>query len=111
MTTWASRDAVEAAAAEWSDAVVQCRIYGHNWRPLTVFLRARVYTVRQRCNRCRNEREQTMDSQGYTLGGWRMTYRDGYLMPAKSGRVDGNGRAALRITSLRALNVVEVEEE
>lgn len=111
MTNFADPDDVASAAENWSDAAVQCRVYGHSWRPLTVTHALGAYTIRQRCSRrCGCERTATMNESGYFFGSWRMTYPDdGYLMARGTGRVDGDGRARLRLTSLRSMNVIEGE--
>lgn len=110
MTTWASRDAVESALTDWSDAQIACRAYQHNWRPLNVVHRPGFYTVSQRCSRCRNERTQDITEQGYVATPWRMVYREGYLLK-NAGRVGIDGRAALRLATLRNLTVNEVVDE
>lgn len=112
MTNFADPDDVAAAAAGWSDAVVQCRIYGHSWRPLTVRHSLGTYTIVQRCSRrCGCQRETTMNERGYLHGGWKLSYADGYLMEKGTGRVDGDGRARLRIVSLRSMTVIEGDDE
>jgi hypothetical protein len=110
MADTADPDAVEQAAQNWSDAMVQCRIFGHNWRALTVTHAMGSYTIRQRCSRrCGCERESVMNERGYLHGGWKLTYAEGYLLERGTGRVDGDGRARLRIVALRSMNVVEGE--
>lgn len=110
MTQWADPDDVEAEATGWSDAVVQCRAYGHSWRPATVTSHMGTYTIRQRCSRrCGTERECAMDSQGRYAKRWQLTYREGYLMQ-HLGRVDQEGRARIRLASIRNLPVLEVDE-
>ena len=107
---WASPQDVERAAEEWSDGQIACRAYGHTWRPVTVFHTPGVYTILQRCPRCRNERRQEIDESGYPLSQWRMSYVDGYLL-RQLGRVGTHGRAVLRLATLRNLYVEEVSIE
>lgn len=106
MTTWATPQDVQRAAENWTDAQKQCRIYGHNWRPLTVRHRPGVYTVLQRCNRCANERQQEVNEQGYPINGWSMSYYGGYLLKSL-GRVGSDGRAVLRLDVLLGLHIEE----
>lgn len=110
MTTWAAPEDVENAARSWSDGQVNCRVYGHAWRPLTVIHRPGVFTIHQRCGRCRNEREQDVNEQGYPVSPWRPTYVDGYLLK-KLGRVGVDGRAVLRLQSIQGLYVNEVQDD
>jgi hypothetical protein len=110
VTTWASPADVERAASQWSDGQVNCRTYGHSWRPLTVTHRPGVYTIQQRCGRCRTERHQEVNEQGFPITGWHMRYEEGYLL-RNLGRVGADGRAVLRLTTLRALTVIEEPDE
>lgn len=105
-TTWASADAIEKAAVDWTDAQVTCRVYQHAWRPLTVRHRPGVFTVFQRCGRCHNQRVQEINEQGYPVSAWRMTYQDGYLLK-DVGRLGRDGRAVLRLVTLRASYIEE----
>ena len=111
MTTWATPADVEHAANQWTEGQTNCRVYGHNWRPLQVSHRIGVYTIYQRCSRCHSERHQEVDERGYPLAGWQINYVEGYLL-RKLGRVGTDGRAVLRLATIRNLYVVEepVEE-
>lgn len=106
MTTWATPQDVERAAEDWTDAQKQCRVYGHSWRPLTVRHRPGVYTVLQRCGRCRNEREQQVNEQGYPIDGWKINYYEGYLLK-NLGRVGVDGRAVIRLNVMLGLPIEE----
>lgn len=106
---WAEVSIVEAMSEQWQDAIVQCRIYGHAWRPLTVRRHGLGFVVTQSCHRCRNMREQNMDSRGYGTP-WKMRYEDGYLLTGL-GRIDQEGRAVLRLAAIRHLTIIEEEDE
>lgn len=110
MTTWASEAAVEEAMREWTLDQQACRLDGHTWRPRTAFHRPGFYTITQRCSRCRNERERDIDEQGYPVTRWSIKYRKTYLLEGL-GRVGQNGKALLRLESLRNMTIVEVEDE
>jgi hypothetical protein len=102
---------LDEAIDQWSDGVIECRAdTQHQWRRLTVAHRPGFFTIRQRCARCRNERERDINEQGYVLTKWRRTYRPGYLLSGV-GRLDEDHRATLRIASLRNANVVEVVDD
>lgn len=109
MTHFADPDDVEQAANGWTNAVVQCRTYSHSWHPMSVTHQPGFYTITQRCSRrCGCTRVCTMDERGYMQGTWQIRYPQGYLMDKGAGRVDFNGRARLRLVSLRSFAVVEV---
>jgi len=89
--------------------MIACRAYGHSWQPSTVTLHDGSYVIRQRCGRrCGTEREGTMTMGGY-LHGWRMTYREGYLL-SHLGRVDQEGRARIRLATLRGVPILTEDE-
>lgn len=107
----ASPQDVYTATGEWPDAVIQCRIYGHAWRPLSVVrytiggVVTPALTVTQRCSRCHCYRAQDISGiTGSVLSKWRMTYRHGYLLK-DMGRVAAGGRDVLRLAALRNLTI------
>lgn len=111
---WATREQVEEAAAEWEDAVIMCRASGHSWQPSTVTHDRHGYTITQACLRpgrirCGCTRTRNMTERGYYTK-WKPYYPPGYLLVGM-GRIDGEGRAALALASIRHLSVVEVEDE
>ena len=109
MTEFADPDDVEDATHHWSKAMLACRAYGHAWMPSTVSLHLGAYVIRQRCSRrCGTEREGTMTAGGY-MQGWRMTYRDGYLLTHR-GRVDAEGRARIRLATLRGVTILTEDQ-
>ena len=110
MTEWADRAAVEGAIREWSAGQVACRAYGHSWGHYGVRHRPGEFTILQRCPRCTNTREQTIDEQGYPTSHWHIHYEDGYLLERHTGRVGQDGKAALRLASLSGMQVVEDAE-
>jgi hypothetical protein len=111
MTRWADPARVSEAIGErWTPQQIECRTYGHNWRSLTVLHRPGVYTIAQRCSRCRNERQRDITEEGRTLNSWRHTYRRGYLLEGL-GRVGEDSKCALRLASLDGMTIQEVEED
>ena len=94
--------------ANWSstlpDGFIQCRDMGHTWRPYTAEYDIDVNAYRRvlRCNRCKTKREQYIGLGGLILSGG-YTYPEGYQAPKGTGRIDGNGRGALRLESTRRL--------
>lgn len=110
MTEWANPSDVERAAREWTEGQMNCRVYGHSWNPLQVTHAPGVYTIYQRCQRCRNERHQDVNDRGYPITEWRTRYQDGYLL-RNVGRLGTDGRAVLRLFTLHHLPVVELVDE
>jgi hypothetical protein len=108
----ADPEVIEQAAADWTAGQVRCRSYNnHAWQPLSATRHGQSYLIVQRCSRCRNERENTMNAQGHYLSGWKPRYRPGYLLPKGTGRVDEEGRARLRLLDLTRLRVTVAAEE
>lgn len=114
MTEWASAEAVERAAQEWSDSVVQCRAFGHGWRPQTALHRPGMYTITQRCPRCRVRRWKRINERGYSLTPWHTDYSEatGYLLKGV-GRLGTDGKAVLTLLHLAVTGVIQeaVEDE
>ncbi len=106
------RRTLDDAIDQWTDGIIECRAgFQHQWRRLTVAHRPGVFTIRERCARCRAvERERDINERGYVVSKWRRSYRPGYLLEGL-GRLDEDHRATLRIASLRNVTVVEVSDE
>jgi hypothetical protein len=92
------------AVADWSahlsDGYLMCRDMGHTWRPFKANYQEdmNAYNRVLRCGRCKTERYQTIGLNGLILGG-NYSYPDGYQSPAGSGRINGEGKGALRLES------------
>lgn len=70
----------ETFAATLTDRFLQCRDFGHNWRPLTVDYdrKSRSYYRQLRCVSCRTIRKQLLDGSGHVVTN-SYAYADGYL--------------------------------
>lgn len=93
--------------AKWSaalpDTFILCRDIGHLWRPWRASITAENSYLRVlRCGRCRTERSQELSMSGHTLSA-SYTYPEGYQAPAGTGRIDTDGRDALRLESVLRL--------
>lgn len=90
---------------ELPDKYVRCRTLGHAWDSFTVRFdpKTGAYDETLRCLRCKLPKTQTLDSHGRYVGDPRSDYSQvpGYLLPAHSGRMDPDGRAALRAERLK----------
>lgn len=111
MTDYADRGVVEDAIEGWTDGQIVCRANNqHAWKPFTVQRGVGYLLITQRCTRCLNRRTAEMDNDGYMLTRWSIDYRTGYLLEGL-GRVGPDGRAALRLATLRGLTITDMEYE
>jgi hypothetical protein len=82
---------------------LQCRDFGHSWRPYTAVWDSdyNVYRTALRCTRCHTTRHRDINRRGEQLSN-RYDYADGYIIKG-SGRLTGEDRDTLRLTSLEQL--------
>lgn len=81
------------------DAYIQCRDFGHSWRPFRAWLTGEhTYSRTLRCQRCATERAQELSVSGHTLSS-HYVYADGYTAPKGTGRLDAGDRDVLRLAS------------
>lgn len=94
---------VRAAIADLSDAHLQCRDFGHAWRPYQAEYvpQRRQYVERLQCPRCSTMRVRLLDSRGAQLAN-HYAYPDGYQVKG-IGRLSGSDRDAVRLASLAAI--------
>lgn len=88
---------------------IQCRDFGHAWRPFTArwMPAERVYHTQLRCSRCRTIRTRYINDHGQQVG-HTYAYPDGYQIRGM-GRMTGEDRDHLRLESV--LRVVEIDEK
>lgn len=91
---------VKRQASEWPDEYLECRTYGHDWRPSRATWNPayRYYLVTQLCPRCLSERRIDMNDRGHVVNQW-IDYAEGYLSKGL-GRIVGDGRDALRLATI-----------
>jgi hypothetical protein len=79
---------------------IQCRDFGHSWRPFTATWDPdyNVYKTALRCSRCFTKRFRDISRDGQQLGN-RYDYTDGYTLKGV-GRMTGEDRDHLRLESL-----------
>lgn len=94
---------VSSAISDMTDSQLQCRDFGHSWRPYTVEFvpQHRHYLEALRCTRCRTMRVRVLSDSGALLGN-RYIYSDGYLVQGV-GRLEQEDRDAMRLASLEIL--------
>ena len=91
-------------AESYPDAYLACRDLGHSWRPLTAGWTAEGNIHRRlQCVRCKVERAQFLDPNGYVLSG-SYVYSDGYSIHGL-GLLTRDDRAELRRANvMRGIN-------
>lgn len=103
----ASVGAVSSAAKKWSDGVLQCRTYGHDWQPSRAIHNRKLHFIyiERVCLRCLpaeggvpTTKHEELSETGTILASW-YTYADGYLTVGQ-GRIVGEARDELRITTV-----------
>lgn len=94
-----------------TDNYLQCRDWGHSWRPYTASwdTAERCYISRLRCSRCRTQRVRYIGQAGQLLGS-HYDYAAGYLVQGL-GRLTGEDRAVLRLASVQRVLVEDTAEE
>ena len=92
---------VEKWAHDLSQNMLECRNYGHSWRPMTAVWidEERVYEEVVRCVRCRSERLKLLDRLGMVVSS-QYRYTRGYLKQG-IGRLDPHDRGMLRLEAVQ----------
>ncbi|MFD0331880.1 hypothetical protein ACFQZC_36310 [Streptacidiphilus monticola] len=92
-------DAVRQYASTLNQQQLQCRDFGHNWRPHTAARRADGGYDRSLICRCRTVRMQVLDQWGRVVSS-QYAYPDGYEMPRGIGRISSDDKGVLRLASI-----------
>lgn len=102
ITTW---------ARELRTDFLQCRDFGHSWRPHTARWdnEAHAYRTQLRCSRCRTIRVRWIGRTGQQLGA-SYDYADGYMVKGV-GRLTGTDRDALRLASVLRVLPEDADED
>jgi len=98
-TKFADVETVRDYAAGLSFQQLQCRDFGHNWRPHTAERRADGGFDRILVCRCHARRHQVLDSYGRIVSS-HYEYPEGYQLPRGSGRISSDDKGILRIASI-----------
>lgn len=114
---YASRKDVERAIKDWTIAVLACRLRGHDWpigKGVTAVPTSGGWIITEWCRRkCGVHRWYFMSKTGHTERSHSIYPRaDGvefYLLKGL-GRVDVNGRAAIRLAALSGMTIGRAEE-
>jgi hypothetical protein len=91
-------DALEVSG-EWSNEWLECRTYGHTWKPqaATYTKDRKAIATTQLCPRCECERHALLDARTGWVISSRIDYPDGYLLKGV-GRMTGDAKGALRLS-------------
>jgi hypothetical protein len=94
---------VERQAAKWSEDFLECRLYGHHWRPASARFHDtyRYWRIVQVCPRCTSERVAELDGNGHVTS-QAIHYADGYLTDG-IGRIVGSSRDTLRLATIQRI--------
>lgn len=95
---FADINVVEEFAAGLSPDVIKCRSRGHDMDDHDVTVdESGNYLVIEKCRRrnCETERHSVVDSEGIILSS-RTVYKEGYLMPKGTGRLNKEAKGVFR---------------
>jgi hypothetical protein len=103
---------LEIAVKAMDLSYLQCRDFGHSWRPYTArwVPAENCYQSELQCQRCKSIRQRYLSRSGAQLGG-HYDYPEGYLMPKGTGRLTGTDRDIIRLQSVLAVLVPDTAEE
>lgn len=98
-THFADEDAVRELAQNLTPQMIQCRDFGHNWKPYTATpLQGGGFTRTLRCA-CEAERVQELNSRGAVVSS-HYNYPEGYQMPKGFGRISAEDKGVFRLESI-----------
>ena len=102
---------VEAAIGKMKIDHVQCRDFGHSWRPFSArwLPQENCYESQLRCARCSAIRTRWLSRTGTQLSG-HYDYADGYLVKGL-GRLTGSDRDHIRLASVLSVLVDDTAQE
>jgi hypothetical protein len=92
---------VATFAQTLTEGALACRDVGHGWKSGRVKRVGRGYHRIMICRDCGAERPEDLDGSARRVKVYAVQYPDGYLLPKGSGRVDSEGKAAMRLELLR----------
>jgi hypothetical protein len=107
-----SQEQVDTAIKSLPVQFLQCRDFGHTWRPLHArwVPQDNRYEAELKCPRCKTIRTRYLSSRGELLTN-KYEYEDGYQMPKGMGRLEGEERDLIRLTSIQSILVVDTVAE
>jgi len=103
-------DLVRQHIANMALQYVQCRDWGHSWRPYSVTQERGDWHQELRCARCHTIRRWILDRYGHPTSKT-YDYPDDYLAAPGTGRMSADDRDVLRLRSLQALLTADTTED
>lgn len=101
---------IDAALATMTPSALDCRDYGHTWKPFDAWRVARgAVEQRLRCTSCGTVRRRLLTRTGDIMASGYI-YPDGYLI-AGLGRLTGSDRGRVRLATLAGLTVRDTPDE
>lgn len=91
---------------------VQCRDFGHSWRPFSArwLSRENCFESILRCARCTTERTRFLGPRGQLMTS-RYDYSDGYQMPPGTGHLSSSDRDQIRLASIQSILIIDTVQE
>lgn len=101
---WATAAEIDGWRKGLTGDFLQCRDFGHLWRPVTARWSAddNAYSRTMRCGRCHTERDQLLTPYGHVISS-AYSYTDGYAAPRGQGRLGTAARDSIRLESILRL--------
>lgn len=107
-----STKAVRDFVSSLPDDYLECRQFGHNWKPFTVEKGRDTFKVRVICDRCETFVIHTISRRtGDVVKKPYRSYPKDYLAPHGFGRLDGSARSVIRLENVERLLVSLPEHE
>jgi len=102
---------IERAVKGMDLAFIQCRDFGHSWRPYSArwLPQDNAYRSELICQRCKTIRARWLSSTGAQLSG-NYDYPEGYLVQGL-GRLTGSDRDVIRLQSVLSVLTTDTAEE
>lgn len=102
---------IERAVKAMDLAFIQCRDFGHSWRPYSARWMAadNAYHSELMCQRCKTIRQRWLSRTGAQLSG-NYDYPAGYLVQGM-GRLTGSDRDVIRLQSVLSVLATDTAEE
>jgi len=104
---YATPTEVESQASRWSEDFLECRLYGHHWKPSSATFHGvyHYWRIVQVCPRCTSERVAELDGHGRVTS-QAIHYAEGYLTDG-IGRIVGDARDTLRLATVQRIYAVK----
>ena len=99
MSAFASVSSVKALVKDMESSYLQCRDYGHAWKPVTAYREGSVFIRVLGCANCETQKKQRLSRRGEILSS-SMVYPKGYLFHGV-GRIAGEAKDVVRLASLQ----------